>query len=118
MVLLIESYEFGAIVIDGKRYTNDLMIFPDGVRHGWRRREGHRLHIEDLKEVLNAEPQPEVLVVGSGYSGFMKVSNEVQEALRSRGIELVAQPTRQACQTFNGILKSGRRAIAAFHLTC
>ena len=118
MALLIESYEFGVIVVDGKRYMSDLIIFPDRVRHDWRRREGHRLHVEDLKEVLSAEPQPEVLVVGSGYSGFMKVSNEVQEAVRSGGIELVAQPTRQACQTFNEILKSGQRAIAAFHLTC
>jgi len=115
---LIDSYEFGAMVINGKRYTSDVVIFPDRVLDGWWRREGHRLYVEDLKEVLGAEPTPEVLVVGTGYSGLMKVSPGVEEALRGSGIELIAQPTKQACQTFNELLKSGRRVVAAFHLTC
>jgi len=115
---LIDSYEFGTIVIRGKRYRSDIIIFPDRVSDGRWRREGHRLHIEDLKEVLNAEPQPEVLIVGTGYSGLMKVSDEVEDLLRSREIKLIAQPTKQACQTFNDLLKTGRRAVSAFHLTC
>jgi len=115
---LIDSYKFGTIVINGKGYTSDVIIFPDRVLDGWWRKEGHNLYVEDLKEVLNAEPKPEVLVVGTGYSGFMKVSNEVVEELRSRRIKIMAQPTKQACQTFNELLKSGRRVVAAFHLTC
>ena len=115
---MIDSYEFGAIVIKGKRYTSDVIIFRDRVFDGWWRREGHRLYVEDLKEVLSAEPQPEVLVVGTGYSGLMKVSHGVEEVLKSNRIELIAQPTKQACQTFNDLLKSGRRVVAAFHLTC
>jgi len=115
---LIDSYEFGTMVINGKRYVSDVIVFPDRVLDGWWRKGGHRLHIDDLKEVLNAEPQPEVLVIGTGYSGLMKVSNDVEEALRSRGIQITVQPTEQACQTLNKLLKSGRRAVAAFHLTC
>ena len=115
---MIDSYEFGTMVINGKRYVSDVIVFPDRVLDGWWRKGGHRLHIDDLKEVLNAEPQPEVLVIGTGYSGLMKVSNDVEEALRSRGIQITVQPTEQACQTLNKLLKSGRRAVAAFHLTC
>lgn len=118
VVWLIESYKFGMIVINGKRYTSDVIIFPDRVLDGWWRKEGHRLYVEDLREVLNSEPRPEVLVVGTGYSGLMKVSNEVEEELRSRRIEIIAQPTKQACQTFNELLKSNRRVVSAFHLTC
>jgi hypothetical protein len=106
------------IVIKGKRYTGDVIVFPDKVLVGWFRREGHRLHIADLKEVLSAEPQSEVLVVGTGYSGLMKVSHEVEEVLSSRGIRVIGQPTKQACRTFNELLKSGRRVVAAFHVTC
>jgi hypothetical protein len=106
------------MVINGKRYTSDVIIFPDRVLDGWWRREGHRLYVEDLKEVLSAEPKPEVLVVGTGYSGLMKVSPGVEEVLRGSGIKLIAQPTKRACQTFNELLKSGRRVVAAFHLTC
>ena len=115
---MIDSYDFGVIVIDGRRYTSDVTISRGRVLDGWRRREGHRLYLEDLDEVLKVETQPEVLIVGTGYSGLMEVSKEVEEALRSRGIELIAQPTKRACQTLNQLLRSGRRVAAAFHLTC
>lgn len=48
----------------------------------------------------------------------MKVTEEVRSKLRSIGIEVIVQPTKQACQTFNKLLESGRRVVAAFHLTC
>jgi hypothetical protein len=106
------------IVIKGKKYTGDVIVFPDKVLVGWSRREGHRLHVDDLKEVLSAEPQPEVLVVGTGHSGLMKLSHEVEEVLGSRGIKVIDQPTKQAWRTFNELLKSGRRVVATLHLTC
>lgn len=115
---MIDSYDFGVIVINGKRYTSDIIVFPERVIDGWWRREGHRLCVEDLKEIFKREPKPEVLVVGTGYYGLVKVSPEVENALKSHGIELVAQPTREACQTFNELLKSNRRVAGTFHLTC
>lgn len=74
--------------------------------------------MEDLKEILKHESKPEVLVVGTGYYGLVKVSAEVENALKSQGIEFVAQPTEKACQTFNQLLKSNKRVAGAFHLTC
>ena len=115
---LIDSYKFGSIVVDGRGYRSDVIVFPDRVLDGWWRREGHHLFVEDLKEVFEAEPKPEVIVVGTGNSGLMKVSSEVEETLRSSGIELVAESTKEACRTFNELLKSGRRVVAALHLTC
>jgi hypothetical protein len=29
---MIDSYDFGAIVIDGKRYSSDVIIYPDRVK--------------------------------------------------------------------------------------
>jgi hypothetical protein len=115
---LIESYEFGAMVINGKRYTSDIIILPERVIDGWWRKEGHRLHVEDLEQILKREPKPEVLVLGTGYYGLVMVSPEVENALKSQGIELVAQPTREACRIFNKLLNSKRRVVGAFHLTC
>jgi hypothetical protein len=115
---LIESYDFGVAVINGRRYTSDVIAFPERVIDRWWRKEGHRLCLEDLKEILEHKPQPEVLVVGTGYYGAMKVSPDVEKTLKSQGIELVVQPTREACQTFNEHLKSSRRVAGAFHLTC
>lgn len=113
---MIDSYDFGHIVIDGKRYTTDVIIFPERVMDGWWRKEGHRLHLEDLRS--SVQEKPEVLVVGTGYSGLMKVPSEVREYLESRGIELIVQNTKEACITFNRLIQSRRKIVAALHLTC
>ncbi|MHC4917207.1 MAG: Mth938-like domain-containing protein [Planctomycetota bacterium] len=112
---MIESYSFGRAVIDGRAYTSDLLLLPSAVRPGWRRREGHSLCVEDLEEVL-ADP-PEVLVIGRGQPGMMRVPDEVRAALESRGIEVVDLPTAEAVEAFNGV-SGQRRAVAALHLTC
>ncbi len=113
---MIESYRFGEMRIDGVRYTGDLIILPSGVRPNWWRREGHRLRVEDLEEIL--EERPEILVIGTGYSGLMRVPEEVSSHLREMGIEVVVQRTGEAWKTYNRLIQEGRRAAAAFHLTC
>ena len=112
---MIESYDFGQITINGRRYSHDVIIFPDSVKDGWWRKEGHRLNLEDLKDVFEAEP--EVLVIGTGYSALMKVPQEIKDYVKSKNIELVVENTRQACQTYNRLCRA-RKVIATFHLTC
>ncbi len=112
---MIDSYEFGRIVINGKRYSNDLILFPDKVKDGWWRKEGHQIHIEDLKDVLKVKP--EVLVVGTGYSGLMTIPPVTRKYVESEGIEIISQKTKEACETFNRLIKS-RKVVAALHLTC
>ncbi len=112
---MIDSYDFGRITINGKHYTTDLVVFADKIKADWRRREGHSLHIADLNEALEAKP--EVLVVGTGYSGMMKVPSEIRRYIESEGIELIIQKTAEACKTFNRLSKS-RSVVAAVHLTC
>jgi len=48
----IEFYDFGVMVVNGKRYTSDLIVFPETVLSGWWRRKGHEVCVEDLKEVF------------------------------------------------------------------
>jgi hypothetical protein len=112
---MIDDYDFGRIIINGRRYTTDLIVFPDRVKDGWWRREGHSLHIEDLDEAVQEEL--EVLIVGTGYSGFMKIPAETREYIESKGIELIVQRTAEACKTFNNLVKS-KKVVAALHLTC
>jgi hypothetical protein len=113
--MIINSYDFGHITIDGKRYSRDLIVFPDRVKAGWWRKEGHRLQMEDLTEVLEAKP--EVLVVGTGYYGEMTVPAETRKQVESKGIELVIQKTADAAQSLNRLITS-RNVVAALHLTC
>jgi len=112
---MIEFHDFGKITINGKRYTTDVIIFPDHVRDNWWRNQGHSLSIEDLREVVQAKP--EVLIVGTGYNGCMKVPDEVLEHFTSRSIEVIVEKTGEACKTYNRVA-STKRVVAAFHLTC
>lgn len=114
---MIDSYDFGVIVVNGKKFTSDVVILPEKIIEGWWRREGHKICVEDLREVLNCE-KLENLVVGTGYYGMVKILPEVENALKTRGITLITEPTKEACKTFNQLLKSKKRVAGAFHLTC
>lgn len=111
----IDEYDFGRMVIDGQSYDSDLIIFPGEVRSSWWRDEGHKLKLADLKEVLAAKPK--LLMVGCGFSGIMKVSQEVSDYCASHGIELKAKSSREVVKEYNN-LTSKEGVIAVFHLTC
>lgn len=113
--MTIEGYRFGQVVIDGRTYSSDVIIYHDHIDDGWWRQEGHAVCADDLPEVL-ADP-PEVLVVGRGAPGLMRVRPELRQQLEQAGVELIEQPTEQACETYNR-LAGERRVIAALHLTC
>ena len=111
----IDSYEFGQIVIDGVTYRQDLLIWPGQIKKDWWRRQAHLLQAEDVFEALAAKPQ--VLVVGQGQPGRLEVAPALAAYLQEKGIDLIALPTREACQTINRLAEK-RRLAAALHLTC
>ena len=112
---MIEHYSFGRIVVDGKEYISDVIIYPDHVDGNWWRKEGHRLQVVDIEKAI--EEKPEILIVGTGASGLMEVPKEVESCLISKGIKLVVDKTKNACDAYNRLSPSGK-TIAALHLTC
>jgi hypothetical protein len=111
----IDFYQFGEIVIAGKTYRSDVIVFPDRVNSSWWRKKGHLLQIEDLVRILEAKP--EVLVVGTGYYGVMAVPEDLKKQISGRSIELYDLRTRQAVSIYNR-LAGKKKVIAALHLTC
>ncbi len=111
----IEHYSFGTITIDGKSYTSDVIIYPERVDSSWWRKQGHSLHIVDLKDVIPAGP--EILIVGTGHSGVMVVPEETLSYLKSKGIDVHIARTDKAVELFNKFQKN-KKTIAALHLTC
>ncbi len=118
MNIKIDAYSFGKMVYGGETYTSDLIIYPDRVDHSWRRLQGHLLQIEDLENILKQDP--DILVIGTGYMGVMKVPPELKEQLENKNIQLHVQRTRAAVKTFNAFNRAdkSKKVIAAFHLTC
>jgi len=101
--------------IDGVMYTSDLIVFVDHVKSDWYRVDGHKLHFEDIGEVLKAKP--EILVVGKGCYGLVKILPETEKILQTEGIKLIAEKTGKAYKIFNELSKSSG-VVGAFHLTC
>lgn len=112
---MIDSYEFGRIVISGKTYEHDLIILPDKIIDNWWRREGHELCLADIESIIDKLPR--TCIIGTGESGMMKVLEEVKKELRSRAIELIIAKTKKACDEYNKIYKT-RQVALALHLTC
>jgi len=93
-----------------------VIVFPDRVKADWWRKEGHQLCVEDIEEAL--KEKRDVLVVGTGQSGLVKVLPETEKYVRSKEIELIVQRTGEAYKTFNRLVQSSKRVVAALHLTC
>ncbi|UCD41861.1 MAG: hypothetical protein JSV69_15060 [Chloroflexota bacterium] len=114
-VPIIDSYQFGKIIIDGEVHRKDVILLPSQVIGNWWRKEGHNLHVSDLQEVLATDI--EVLVVGQGANRRMQIKTEVRDALQAAGIELISLSTQEACQEYNR-RAAAQRTAAALHLTC
>ena len=111
----IDSYQFGLIVVSGKKYASDVIIFPDRVRDNWGRKTGHQLCLKDVAEAMTENP--EVLAIGTGASGLMKVLPKVERGVETQSIKLIVEATDKACHTYNHICHS-QGAVAALHITC
>jgi hypothetical protein len=92
---MIDSYKFGKIVINGKSYTSDLIIFPDKIKENWIRKKGHQLYPEDIEDIVDYKP--DVLIIGKGAYGFMKIPRKTKEFLESRNIDFLSFKTKKAC---------------------
>jgi len=117
MKLRIEGYSFGRMTVGGREFTADLILHPDGrIQDNWWRTQGHHLLPGDITTVLDAVP--EKLVIGTGASGLMRVSESVVELCEKRGIEVEACRTTTAVARFNEAAEAGIAVAACFHLTC
>ena len=112
----IDAYSFGKILIDGKAYSSDLILHPDRIQENWWRKKGHCLQVADLAGLHKGAC--EVVVVGTGANGMMKVAGEVNPWLRGLGIAHEEHPTSAACDRYNALVQEGKQVVAALHLTC
>jgi len=112
---LIKNYTFGKLVLGDKIYEKDLIITPTEIHSPWWRKEGHYLRWEDIEPWVKGV---EILIVGSGYYGVLKVDDDVEKNARKMGVEeVIVCPTAEACGKYNSLV-GVKKVVAAFHLTC
>ena len=112
----IEAYSFGRMIIDGKQYSSDLLIYPDGrVEDTWYRKKGHGLSIDDIPALIQAGP--EIIIAGTGANGLMKPEKGFVKRLSQKGIHFISLPSIEAAERYNK-LSLEKPVGACFHLTC
>jgi hypothetical protein len=112
---MLDRYEFGAIVLGRQRYNSDVIVLSDGTVETWSRPQDHVVHAGDVDRLIAT--RPELVIIGSGTVGNLRVRPEALKRLQDEGIEVVAYRTNKACQTYREMRQQGRVA-AAFHITC
>ena len=109
----IEDVAFAKLVTGGKVYRAPVIVYPDKVDGRWWRKDGTTFSPEDFDDVLAV--QPEVVVLGRGFSVKVTVPEETVARFTEAGIECIVEDTPTAVETFNA-LSTSRKAVGAFHL--
>lgn len=107
---LIQAYGDGGFKISGVRHPHSIMLFPERVEP-WDITDFTQLADADFSPVLQAEPQPEMVLIGCG-DAFMPVPPPIRKQFRTAGVPLEMMDTGAACRTYNILLAEGRRVAA------
>lgn len=114
----IESFSFGRIQIDGKKYEHDVVI--DRGKIGKRdKKPSKSLPEQSGHTPLSArEAIPwncRRLIIGTGAYGSLPVRDDVAHEAAKRHIELVRLPTKEAIAVVN---EGDPETNAVLHVTC
>jgi hypothetical protein len=116
----IDSFSFGSIVVDGKKYRKDLIFLPDGTV---KQREGgfwmfgsHDIKKEEIEELSRAGA--ESAIVGIGTSSRASVSDKAKKYAQETNLDLSILPSHEAVEKLNELVDQGKKVAALIHITC
>lgn len=110
---MIQAFEYGRITIADKDYTKDVLISPGGDIGISKRENEHVVTMEDIKPLI--KEKPEVLILGLGTIGMVKVRPDVKKKVSAQGIKLHAYKTEKAVELYRD-LRSQKSTAALIHL--
>jgi hypothetical protein len=116
----IEKTKFGSITVNGKKYDYDIIIRLDKIVDKRKKKLSKEVfgtsHIISKAEAEYAyEEGAETIIIGSGQSGMVKVSDEAVEFFTQKHCQVQIYPTPEAIELWN---KASGQTIGLFHITC
>lgn len=113
---MIDKFSFGTITVNGQTYNSDIKIIKGDVVQDWWRTSGHTVDVDDVHDIL--QTKPDILVIGRGAPGYMRVTGALREYAANHGCELIEEKTTTAIDTFNRFVKEGKNVAGGFHVGC
>jgi len=121
MAIHFDSSRFGEVIINGRSY-GDVLVIGEEIEE----RDDSRLDRElatdhligdwEVKKLLSN--RPEIVIIGSGTDGDLRVTSEVMEKFKKAKVKLIALTTPQAISEYNNLTKVGKKINALIHVTC
>lgn len=116
----IDKSSFGSITIAGERYSYDVLIRLSGNVEKRKKKLSREIfgtsHIISLAEAEYVyEKGADWIIIGTGQSGMVKLSDEAEEFFEQKGCQVIALPTPEAMRCWN---EAKGRGIGLFHVTC
>lgn len=109
---LIQSYGGGGFTIAAVRHEGSVLVLPQRTRR-WSVTAFADLSADSLAPLADADPAPEVLLLGTGRR-FAMIDPRRRQDLRARyGVAVECMDTTAACRTYNVLLAEERRVAAA-----
>ena len=118
VIVQIEDFSFGRIIIDGVAYEHDVVIDHGTVR---KRKKKPSKKFRDAYGHTPLSVAEEIpwkcrrLVIGTGAQGNLPIMDDVKDEAARRNLELVVLPTAQA---ITQLRKGSRHTNAILHITC
>lgn len=120
---MIESTSFGKVKVNGKVYTHDIVILPEGIvkrekqisksKHG----TSHKFTKEEMENYLNLIDRPiEDVIVGTGQYGKLNLLDETKELLRGKGIAWTEMKISELVRESFDVDRD--KSIVIIHVTC
>jgi hypothetical protein len=118
--MAIEDTKFGSITIDGKTYEHDVILRLSGKVEKRQKKLSKEMYgtshiISKAEAKFVFEDGCDVLIVGAGQEGNVRLSPEANDYFNKKGCKVLLQPTPEAIRSFN---QSHDKKIGLMHVTC
>ena len=116
----IDKFSFGSIVVEGRKYSRDVLIFADGTvkkrKGGFLMFGSHKIKKKEIEELIQG--QPETIIVGTGTNGAANIGPELESWAKGKNLSLIVQPSYNAVAKLNELTEQQKRVAALIHITC
>ena len=116
----IDKTKFGSITVNGEKHADDILIRLDGTVEKRKKKlskevfgTSHTISLAEAEYVY--EKGAEGLIIGSGQSDMVKLSDEAKEFFKQKKCQVELYPTPEAIEAWN---KVKGPIIGLFHITC
>ena len=117
----ISKIKWGKIEIAEKKY-HDILVYGDTVeeRDYPKLKEyfdtSHEIGKWEVEKLFSNDP--EVIIIGTGWFGIVKIPDGMKEEAEKKGIKLKILKSNKAVSEYNKLIDSNKAVNALIHSTC